>query len=421
MAATASEFDLVLFGASGFAGRLTAAHLAEHTPDGVRVALAGRSVARLEAVRRGLAVRAAAWPVLTVDAADERAVAALAARTRVLVTTVGPYARYGLPLVTACAAAGTHYADLTGELLFVRRSIDANHRTAQRTRARIVHACGFDAVPSDLGVWLTAQAAAADGSGTLTDVTLYVRAFAGGVSGGTIDSARQQAIEAAAGRDARRLMADPYGLSPARAEEPPVEVPAGRLDRLRRAVPIGRVAPSGEFTAPFVMAPFNTRIVRRSNALSGWSYGRDLRYRELTDAGDGLRGALTAVATTLGLSALAGGLMFGPTRAVLDRVLPEPGEGPSERTLRAGRFAVEVVASTTRGARYRTWFGAALDPGYYGTAVMLGESALALTLDDLPDRAGVLTPATALGTALTDRLRARGFRITTVQAAAAAQ
>ncbi len=329
-----------------------------------------------------------------------------------LVTTVGPYARYGLPLVSACAAAGTHYADLTGELLFVRRSIDANHKIAQRTRARIVHACGFDAVPSDLGVWLTAQTATEDGAGTLTDVTLYVRAFSGGVSGGTIDSARQQAIEASADRDARRLMTDPYALSPSRAEEPPVAVTAGRLDRLRRAVPIGRVTPSGEFTAPFVMAPFNTRVVRRSNALSGWSYGRDLNYRELTDAGAGLRGAVTAAVTTLGLGALAGGLMFGPTRAVLDRVLPEPGEGPSERALRAGRFAVEIVAShTTLGAGYRTWFGAALDPGYYGTAVMLGESALALALDDLPDRAGVLTPATALGAALTDEVAFPGILV----------
>ncbi len=159
-----------------------------------------------------------------------------------------------------------------------------------------------------------------------------------------------------------------------------------------------------------VIAPFNARVVRRSSPHRVVLRAGPALPRELADAGAGLRGAVTAAATTLGLGALAGGLMFGPTRAVLDRVLPEPGEGPSERTLRAGRFAVEIVASTTLGAGYRTWFGAALDPGYYGTAVMLGESALALALDDLPDRAGVLTPATALGAALTDRLRSRGFR-----------
>ncbi|MFZ0161689.1 MAG: enoyl-ACP reductase, partial [Kineosporiaceae bacterium] len=367
---------------------------------------------RLEAVRRGLGERAATWPLLTVDATDERAVSELAARTRVLVTTVGPYSRYGLPLVTACAAAGTHYADLTGEVLFVRRSIDANHRTAQRTRARIVHSCGFDAVPSDLGVWLTAQAAAADGAGTLTETTLHVTQFRGGVSGGTIDSARQQAIEASGDPAVRPLLADPYALSPSRAEEP-AEPPAGRVARLRGVLPIGRTAPSGVFTAPFVMASFNTRIVRRSNALAGWSYGRGLRYREVMDAGTGPRGALTAIVTTVGLGALAGGLMLGPTRAVLDRLLPAPGQGPSERTLRAGRFAVEIEAMTTSGARYLTRFGAGLDPGYYGTAVMLGESALALALDDLPDRAGVLTPAIALGDALALRLRVHGFTVET--------
>jgi len=155
--------DIVLFGATGFVGRLTAGHLARNAPDGARIALAGRSLERLEKVRSGLDSKAADWPLLVVDASDEAQVAELAAATRVVATTVGPYAKYGMPLVAACAAAGTHYCDLTGEVLFVRDAIDAYQDEAAASGARIVNSCGFDSIPSDLGVWVTAQQVAADG------------------------------------------------------------------------------------------------------------------------------------------------------------------------------------------------------------------------------------------------------------------
>ncbi|MGL5819613.1 MAG: saccharopine dehydrogenase NADP-binding domain-containing protein, partial [Phycicoccus sp.] len=153
------EYDIVLVGATGFVGRLTARHLAEHAPSGVRVALAGRSRARLDALVATLPGAASAWPVLVVDTLDDTAVAELAARTRVVATTVGPYAKYGVALAAACASSGTHYCDLTGEVLFVHDSVARNHEVARESGARIVHACGFDSVPSDLGVLLTVEAA----------------------------------------------------------------------------------------------------------------------------------------------------------------------------------------------------------------------------------------------------------------------
>ena len=412
---TERDLDIVLLGATGFVGALTAAHLAQQAGPGVRIALAGRSRERLEEVRDGLGSAAAGWPLLQVDANDAPALRALAARTRVLATTVGPYAVHGREVVRACAEEGTHYADLTGELLFVRWALDAVDRRARETGARIVHACGFDSIPSDLGVLVTAQRADADGAGELADVTLTVRSMRGGMSGGTIDSGRQQAIMVRNDPSSRRVLADPYALSPRRDEEPaPVRSNgAGRpsgLRRLTRSLGVDQGS-DGRWTGPFVMAMFNTRIVRLSNTLSDWSYGRSLRYREVLDFGARRSSPAKALGTSLGLRGVLAGLAYAPTRAVLDRFLPRPGEGPTPEQMARGRFRLLIDATTTSGARYRTTVGADLDPGYTGTAVMLGQSALCLALDDIPDRAGVLTPATAMGDALVERLRSRGFTL----------
>jgi short subunit dehydrogenase-like uncharacterized protein len=395
------ELDLVVYGASGFVGRLLAAYLAEHAPAGTRIGLAGRTRARVEEVRDGLGTAAAGWPVLTADSADAAALDALVARTRVLVTTVGPYARYGLPVVEACARAGTHYADLTGEVLFVRDAIDRTDAVAKDTGARLVHSCGYDSIPSDLGTLLVAERARADGAGSLTDVRLTAWAK-GGVSGGTIDSMRAQMEALGADPSRRRVVADPFSLSPDRGAEPATRQPADAgLPALGR---------DGRWTAPFVMAPYNTRVVRRSNALQDWAYGRSFRYGEVMGTGSGPVGAVTACAVTGGLAVAMGVMGFGPTRALLDRVLPSPGTGPGEETRRAGWFRSVVDATTEDGRRYRATAAGPGDPGYAATAVMLGESALALALDGdrLPDRAGSLTPATALGDVLVERLRAAG-------------
>ncbi|MDV3221538.1 saccharopine dehydrogenase family protein [Intrasporangium sp.] len=406
------ELDIVLFGATGFVGALTARHLASNAGH-ARIGIAGRSTARLEALRGDLGAAAAGWEVIEVDAQDSAGLRDLARRTVVLATTVGPYAVHGKDVARACAEEGTHYADLTGEVLFVRWSVDELSEPAARSGARIVHACGYDSVPSDLGVMLLANRAAADHQGTLGDTILAVKSAKGGFSGGTVDSARRQAIAAREDAGVRRVLRDPYALSPRRGEEPKggSRRPGGAAGLLRKLMPVERHPETGRWNGPFVMAGFNTRIVRLSNTLTDWSYGRDFRYREVVDFGSGPLSPVLAGGMAIGLTGGLAGLSWGPTRAVLDRFLPKPGQGPSEGRMAQGRFAMEIRTTTSTGARYVARVAAPFDPGYTGTAVMLGESALALAMDDdrLPDRAGVLTPATALGEVLVDRLRTQGF------------
>ena len=396
------DLDVVVFGATGFVGRLTAQHLARHAPIGTKIALGGRSLTRLESVRAELGVD---WPLVVADTGDPAALRAMAERTTVVATTVGPYARYGLPLVQACAAAGTHYADLAGEVLFVRDSIDAHHEAAVASGARIVHACGFDSVPSDLAVLLLHGE-----GGELEATTLLLASARGGFSGGTIDSLRNQVEVSKADTSLKRVAADPYALSPSRADEPDL---GGEGDSVlpRRDDLLGR------WVAPFVMAPFNTRIVRRSNALQDWAYGRRFRYTEVMGVGPMPVAPVLASAVSAGLVGLGLGMAFRPARLVLDRVLPKPGQGPSEQTRENGHFRTQTHARTADGRHLVATVAAKGDPGYAATAVMLGQSALSLALDELPGGGGVRTPATAMGTALVERLRAQGFELTVTEVA----
>ena len=402
------EHDLVVHGATGFVGALTAAHLAVHAPPGARIALSGRSRERLAAARDRLPPAARDWPLLVADAADPASLAALAAATRVVATTVGPYARHGLPLVEACARAGTHYADLTGEVLFVREAL-AFDALARGTGARIVHSCGYDSVPSDLAVLLLHERAAADGAGGLRDVQLRAAAR-GGFSGGTIDSIRGQLDTVRGDPAARAAARDPFALSPDRAAEPDTPQPPD-------AARPGRAA-DGTWVTAFVMAPYNTRVVRRSNAVTGWAYGRGLRYGETLDCGRGPVGAAAAAALTAAQAGFLAAMALPPTRALLDRALPAPGSGPDAQARERGWFRSTVDATTDGGARYRAEVAGRGDPGYAATAVMLGQSALALALDGdrLPARAGSLTPATALGGVLVERLRVAGHTYTVAPA-----
>ena len=368
------DLDVVVFGATGFVGRLVARYLADHAPAGVRIGLAGRSAQRLADVRAGLGAAASAWPLLVAESSDPASVAALARAARVVATTVGPYRRQGLALVEACASAGTDYADLTGEVLFIRDSIDRYHEVAAGTGARIVHCCGFDSIPSDLGVLLLHHAARADDAGDLEDTTLVVTALMGGVSGGTLASGMGQWEEVQASAECRRVVEDPHALSPDRAAEPDL----GEERDLEWA---SYDADLGIWAGPFVMAGLNTRVVRRSNALQGWAYGRRFRYREVTGFGRSPAAPVKAVALATALKALAAGLAFGPSRALLGQLLPAPGQGPGERTRRMGFFRLQIHTRTSSGARYLTKIEARGDPGYAATSVMLGESALCLALE----------------------------------------
>ncbi len=392
------DHDVVVYGATGFVGVLTAEYLARHAPPGVRIALGGRSQAKLEQTRAKLGVD---WPLVVADSQDRDAVAALAASARVVATTVGPYFKYGKPLVEACAAAGTHYADLTGEVLFMRWAIDAADAAAQASGARIVHTCGFDSIPSDIGTLLLHKEAQAGGHGDLEETFFVVKAMKGGASGGTIDSARTAVDTVKKDPPSRRVLADPYALSPDREAEPDLGSERDSLkpfhdDRL------------GGWMAPFVMGSVNTRVVRRSNALQDHSYGSRFRYREVMLTGGGPLGLAKATGVAGAVGGMFAGFATPGARQLLDRVLPDPGEGPDENTRERGFFNIDIHAKTSSGKRLRCEIRVEGDPGYKATAVMLGESALCLANDNLPEAAGVLTPATSMGHVLADRLIAAG-------------
>lgn len=406
------EFDVIIYGATGFVGELTARYLAEQAPADTRIALAGRSETKLAAVRRRLPEQAAAWPLVIADSDSPASLDAMCARTQVVCTTVGPYLRYGENLVIAAASAGTDYVDLTGEVPFTRFTIDKADDIAKGTGARIVNSCGFDSVPSDLGAYLLYRKVTDEDAGTLGTTTLVLTSFRGAVSGGTVDSMRVIA-EQARDPEMRRMLLNPRALSGGPGDTE-MAAPSSEPSDIA-PVDAKKVDPSLTGTlAPFFMASYNTRVVRRSDALLDDAYGPGFRYQETMFVGgkpvlSTLAAGAVSVGTGIGLAAMS----FRPTRALLDRVLPKPGQGPSEKTREAGHFVTRTYTTTSTGRRFRSQMRADGDPGYKATAVMLGESALALALDRdaLPDRAGALTPAVAMGDVLIERLRRAGFVI----------
>jgi len=407
---TSRPYDIVLFGATGFTGKLVAEYLAAHAPKDLRWALAGRSRDKLAKVRDDVARAApgaADLPLVVGDSQDEAAMDALAKSARVVCTTVGPYMTYGRAIVAACAENGAHYCDLTGEVPFMRDTIDRHDARARETGARIVHTCGFDSIPSDLGVLMLHEKARALGK-KLARVRYFAGESKGGVSGGSVASMLGLFETAKTDRGIRRVMANPYALDPApRAERGP-DGPDQLGVRWDQDL--------GMWTGPFVMAGVNTRVVRRSNALLDHAYGPSFRYSEAMSFGKGPKGLARATAVAAGLVAFVGAAQVTPIRRALQRhVLPAPGEGPSKEVRDAGYFVIRLLGETDGegGAPVRLTgrVEGKSDPGYGETAKMLSESAMCLALDGdrLPSRAGVLTPATAMGTRLIDRLRDAGM------------
>ncbi|HHU44348.1 MAG TPA: enoyl-ACP reductase [Actinomycetales bacterium] len=395
--------DIVVYGATGFVGKLVARHLAGHAPDGARIALAGRDRAKLEALRAELPDAAGDWPLIVADATDAPALRGLAESTRVVLTLVGPYAKYGRELVAACAEAGTDYVDLTGEVLFAHDSMVAHHDRARETGARIVHSCGFDSIPSDVAVKTLHDAAGIE----IADATLIVTHLRGGLSGGTIDSLRHQLAEMREDPARARIAGAAFSLNPG------LYGPGGDRANDTPLIPRGAVIPAETgWLAPFFMAPYNTRVVRRTAHFLG--YGPDFRYREAMNVGRGARSWLRARLVKAGMAGLIGAMMFPPTARFVDRKLPKPGEGPSESERARGRFTFDLHADDRTGGRWTSRVSLEQDPGYDGTAMMISAAAMALAFDRdrLPDRHGVLTPMSGIGEPLVDRLREGGMSIT---------
>ena len=388
--------DLVVFGATGFTGRLVAQHLAARGDDAGDWAIAGRDPNKLAAVADELGVDV---PQLVVDADDPSTVRTMAAATRVVCTTVGPYARHGEPIVAACAQAGTDYVDLTGEPQWIRRMIDAHHEAAASSGARIVHACGFDSIPSDLGT-LYAQTVMQAHHGTAASrVRLRVKAVHGGASGGTLASMVAVMEEAAADPEVAALLDDPYSLLPAGERIGPHIGGRGRASRDDRF---------GSWTAPFVMEVVNAKVVRRTNALLGYPWGRDFHYDEAVLTGPGLSGRARATAMAAGTAGATVALTTSGARRLADRFLPASGTGPDADAREAGFFDVRVLAEhpTDRARDVLVRVRGDRDPGYGATSRMLGEAALTLVHGESEAAGGSWTPASALGEPLIERLQA---------------
>ena len=377
-----AEFDLVVWGATGFTGRLVAEYLVEHYTDGsLKWAMAGRSADKLEEVAR-LIGAPAGLPTIVADAADPAALRAMAARTTVVLTTVGPYQLYGSDLVAACAAMGTAYVDLCGEPNWMREMIDAHAEEAKRTGARIVFSCGFDSIPFDLGVLTLQEAAVARHGKPAPRVKGRVRKMKGGFSGGT--AASLKATLAAGVKDPRvlKLMVDPFALTP--GFDGPSQ-PTGMLPHYDEAV--------GGWVAPFVMAAINTKNVHRTNALIGHAWGTDFRYDEMMVApgmGELGKAAAEAIAKVNPFAGSGG---------------PKPGEGPSKEDRDTGFFDLIFIGEMAGGERVEAVVTGDRDPGYGSTSRMIAEAALCL-IRDIGGGGGVWTPGALMGAPLRARLEA---------------
>ena len=391
------DHDVVVYGATSFVGQILCRYLVRrHGTDGdLRWAIAGRNASKLDELARATG---ADVPRIVADASDRAALDDLAASTQVVASTVGPYALYGSELVEAVVEAGGDYCDLTGEVQWMRRMIDAHQARAETTGARIVHTCGFDSIPSDLGTWFTQQRAIEEFGEPCVEVRMSVKGAKGGVSGGTAASGMQMFEEMAEHPELRKMVADPYVLAPVDLRQGPKQPGLGRPTRDDRFE---------SWVAPFVMAPTNSAVVLRSHALLGQPWGRDFTYGETMMTGDGLVGGVAAWGMTAGLAAFTGAASFGPTRKLLGKVIPKPGEGPSEAKQQAGYFDLRFVGRTADGREIRTKVTGDADPGYGSTAKMLGESAVAfLDVDPADVGGGFWTPASAFGDALIERLEA---------------
>ncbi|GAB3013680.1 saccharopine dehydrogenase family protein [Spirosoma pulveris] len=392
-------FDIIVYGATSFVGQIITRYLFEHygVDGSVNWAIAGRSETKLLAVRKSLGEMASTLPFMVADAQSAEALSGLCRQTKVVLSTVGPYALYGEPLVKACAETGTDYCDLTGEVHWVKQMIGRYEALAQQTGARIVHCCGYDSIPSDMGVYYLQQQSKARFGTTCATVTMRVKAAKGGASGGTIASVLNLVKEASSDADLRKELANPYSICP------PVDY---KRPRQQPVLSVKYDVNARCWMAPFIMAAVNERVVQRSNALL--HYHKDFTYNEAMLVGKGVVGFLASTAVTAGIGGFMLAVATRPLRSLIGRFLPKPGEGPSPEAQRTGFFVHDVYGKTESGKTIQIRVSGDRDPGYGSTAKMIAQAGLCLAQDlaksDKPG--GFYTPATGFGHQLIDRLQA---------------
>ena len=404
------DFDVIVWGATGFTGRLVAEYLALTYGVGrqLRWAIAGRSADKLASIASMVSEsQTEELPQLLADINNPDSIDQLVQKTRVICTTVGPYALYGSVMVEACVKHGTHCCDLTGETPWMRKMIDQHQTAAESSGAKIVHTCGFDSIPSDIGVYFLQQCMREKYLAQAAEIKYRVVSSAGGVSGGTVASMMNMMDEAKTDKSIFETLQDPYALNPLNQPRGP-----DGNDQM------GTVYDHDfrQWSGPFMMAGINTRVVRRSNALLNYSYGREFRYSEAILTGSGPGGYMRALLVALGTGLMGLLAALGPTRALLKKMLPAPGEGPSEQARNMGHFNIELLGkhALDESKNIRISVTGDKDPGYGATSKMLAESAVCLAMDSLTEGGGFLTPASAMGDQLVKRLQQKagmGFHI----------
>lgn len=388
------EFDIIIWGASGFTGRLVAEYLFKQygISGNLKWAMAGRNQQKLETVRASIADKSV--PIVVADSSDETSIKQMVLRTKVICTTVGPYAIYGSKLVAACVENKAHYCDLAGEVQWMRQMIDKHQQTAQANGVKIVHSCGFDSIPSDMGVYFIQREAKLQKGQRAKKISMRVAAMKGGLSGGTYASLSKVIEQAQQDKSIYKVLTNPYGLNPTDQQEG-----EDRPDLI--SVVFDKTSQS--YVGPFIMAGINTKVVRRTNALSNYSYGKDFRYDEATLNGKGFKGKIKGILAAIPLI-----FMTAKPKSVLksiaNKLLPKPGEGPNEEQRENGFFNLRFYVTLEDGSSAMGKVTGDKDPGYGSTSKMLAESAVCLAVDELPKISGVLTPSVAMGDALLQRL-----------------
>ena len=394
------KFDLVIYGASSFVGQILTEYLYEHIglTRKIKWAIAGRSEAKLTELRASLGDGAAKLPIIIADSHDEAGLRDMCERSRVIVSTVGPYALYGELLIKACAENGNDYCDLTGEAYWIKQMMDKYQKAAKKSGARIVNCCGFDSIPSDLGVHFLQQEGKQQFGKFFNNVKLRVKAMKRGASGGTIASMIEMLVAGKADPELRKQMGNPYVLCPEKHRY-----------TIRQTIIKAPVYDEDfqAWVAPFIMEAINARVVLRSNSLLKMAYGKDFSYGEAMLSGQGIKGRLTGLGITGGLGLFAGSLILDPIRNLMQKyVLPKPGEGPSLQDQLNGYFDLRLHGRNKKGQQLMVQVTGDRDPGYGSTAKMLAQAGLCLAFDlAAEDKAGGFwTPATAMGDLLVERL-----------------
>ena len=381
-------YDVILWGATGFTGRLVAEYLVDNYGDkDLSWAMAGRNQEKLLSVQKEIG--AEQIPTIIADSLDRTALDAMTQQAKVICTTVGPYAKYGSPLVASCIESGTDYCDLTGEVQWMRKMIDQHHQSAKDKGVRIVHNCGFDSVPSDMGVYFLQNQLLEDHGEYAEHIKMRVKAMKGGMSGGTYASLSYVMEEAAEDQEVFKVLFDPYGLNPK-------DSPRGQDEPDLQKIIYDKDAKS--WIAPFIMAAINTKVVRRSHALSGHQYGTSFKYDEAMLTGDGVVGKMKGYAIGAALGLLMAGKPGSMLKKLTDKVLPDPGEGPNKSQRDNGFYNLHFYGKMRDGSIHVAKVKGDRDPGYGSTSKMLAEAAICLAKDkeDCPSVSGILSPAVAL-------------------------